>query len=178
VLYAIGILAIGAAYSYTASKKPYGYRGWGDLAVFIFFGLVGVAGSHYLLTGSFSFDILLPSAWMGLQSCAVLNLNNLRDHESDARSGKHTLVVQWGYDAGKRYHAVLIFTPVVLMLVWFARIGEAVGYAMPAIWLMVSWVHYRRVRRTREARALDPELKFIALSSFLCALLFFILAEV
>jgi 1,4-dihydroxy-2-naphthoate polyprenyltransferase len=101
VLLAAGLFAIAAAYRYTAGSNPYGYRGFGDLAVFLFFGLLGVMGSAYLFRAGWSADDLLPALWIGFQSMAVLNLNNLRDHENDRQSGKHTLIVRIGYGAGR-----------------------------------------------------------------------------
>ena len=96
----LGLGAIAAAIKYTVGKNPYGYQGLGDLFVFIFFGLVGVCGTYYLHTHQLPWDILLPAASVGLLSVAVLNLNNLRDRESDAASGKRTLVVKLGSEKG------------------------------------------------------------------------------
>ncbi len=79
----LGVASILAAIGYTVGKKPYGYMGLGDVFVFIFFGLVSVCGSYFLFTKTFSWDILLPGAAIGMMSMAVLNLNNMRDIESD-----------------------------------------------------------------------------------------------
>jgi 1,4-dihydroxy-2-naphthoate octaprenyltransferase len=104
----LGLSAITAAIKYTAGKNPYGYKGLGDLFVFIFFGIVGVEGVFFLHTQAFSVNGLLPASAIGLLSVAVLNLNNMRDHVSDAKAGKNTLVVKMGFENAKRYHAALI----------------------------------------------------------------------
>ena len=97
IFLAFGILAILASIKYTVGKKSYGYAGFGDAFVFVFFGLLAVAGTYYLNTLSFSWHILLPAATLGFFSTAVLNLNNMRDMENDRHSGKKTIVVRIGY---------------------------------------------------------------------------------
>ncbi|HMC97643.1 MAG TPA: 1,4-dihydroxy-2-naphthoate octaprenyltransferase, partial [Flavobacteriales bacterium] len=92
----IGLAAIGAAVKYTYGKNPYGYAGYGDIAVFVFFGIVGVMGTEYAHTRSFEPMLLLPATTFGLLSAAVLNVNNMRDIKNDARMGKRTLVVRIG----------------------------------------------------------------------------------
>lgn len=88
----IGLLGIVAAIKYTVGKRPYGYAGLGDIAVFLFFGPVAVAGSFYLYAGALKWDVLLPAATIGLLSVAVLNINNIRDNVSDRQAGKHTQI--------------------------------------------------------------------------------------
>ena len=90
----LGGAAIVAAITYTVGKSPYGYRGFGDISVFLFFGLLGVLGSYYLFTHSLEWDLLLPATACGLLATAVLNINNVRDIETDAASGKITLAVR------------------------------------------------------------------------------------
>ena len=86
IFFLLGFAAIFAAIKYTIGKKPYGYVGLGDLMVFVFFGIVGVAGTYFLHTNTFHVSILLPASSVGLLSMGVLNLNNMRDHENDAES--------------------------------------------------------------------------------------------
>lgn len=100
--------SIAGAYAYTAGKKPYGYSGLGDISVLLFFGIAGVVGTAALISGQFDWRWTLPALTIGLFSVAVLNLNNLRDHVSDAATGKHTLVVRMGFETAKRYHAALL----------------------------------------------------------------------
>ncbi len=109
---ALGVLAIVAAITYTVGNKPYGYRGMGDVSVLIFFGLLGVAGSYYLHTGTLNPTVFLPALSCGLLAAAVLNINNLRDIDNDAACGKLTLVVKMGPKWGRQYHLVLLITAV------------------------------------------------------------------
>ncbi|WP_413701182.1 1,4-dihydroxy-2-naphthoate octaprenyltransferase [Psychromonas sp. KJ10-10] len=104
----LGVLAIIVAITYTMGKLPYGYRALGDVAVFLFFGLLGVIGSFYLYAHSFDWLLVLPASSIGLLSVAVLNINNLRDVENDSKHNKTTLVVLFGRDVAFKYHLCLI----------------------------------------------------------------------
>jgi 1,4-dihydroxy-2-naphthoate polyprenyltransferase len=108
IFFLLGLASLAAAIKYTVGKNPYGYRGFGDLFVYIFFGLTGVLGTYFLHTGSIPWMMLLPASAIGFLSTAVLNLNNMRDVEGDARSGKRTLVVIMGNDKAHYYHLLLI----------------------------------------------------------------------
>ena len=119
----LGVACILAAIGYTMGKKPYGYLGLGDLMVFIFFGLVSVCGSYFLFTKHFDWDILLPATAVGLLSAAVLNLNNMRDIESDAASGKKTLALRLGFKKAMVYEIILLQLPLLLMLVFMMMNG-------------------------------------------------------
>lgn len=174
VFLGFGILAIAAALTYTAGKNPYGYRGLGDLSVLLFFGLLGVGGTYYLHTGSMSIPAFLPALSIGLFSTAVLNLNNLRDHENDARSGKRTLVVMLGFSGGKLYHSILLATAWVMLLLYLSIYAAHPWMWLATLALPIQIVHLVRVWRTEEAADLDPELKKVALSTFLIGLLLFI----
>lgn len=122
VIYAVfllmGFSAIFAAIKYTIGKRPYGYVGFGDIMVFIYFGILGVAGTYFLHTQSLHLTILLPASSVGLFSAGVLNLNNLRDHENDALNGKNTLVVRMGVSWAKTYHVILLLTALVLAVLY------------------------------------------------------------
>ena len=98
---AIGALAIAAAWGYTGWKNPYGYFGFGELAVFVFFGLVATMGTYYAQTGELTLNSLLVAIPMGCLSCALLAINNLRDRAADEIVGKRTLAVRLG-DASAR----------------------------------------------------------------------------
>lgn len=110
----LGVGAIVAAIKYTVGKNPYGYRGLGDISVFMFFGLIGVLGTHFLHTGTFNLWHALPATAVGLLSAGVLNLNNLRDYESDKKANKRTLVVWLGNQRAKYYHLILIVVSAIL----------------------------------------------------------------
>lgn len=118
VFFLLGFSAIFAAIKYTIGKRPYGYVGFGDIMVFIYFGILGVAGTYFLHSQSFHLTILLPASSVGLLSVGVLNLNNLRDHENDAINGKNTLVVRMGVPWAKVYHVILLFSAFLLGLTY------------------------------------------------------------
>ena len=104
----LGLLCILAAYTYTAGKRPYGYAGLGDISVLIFFGLVGVLGSNYLFTKSFYSLNILPALSSGFLATGVLNLNNIRDIESDRSTGKFTIPTRLGKQKSIYYHWFLL----------------------------------------------------------------------
>ena len=173
-----GLASIAAAYTYTASKRPYGYSGLGDISVLVFFGFAGVAGTAALITGDFEPLWLLPSATIGLLSVGVLNLNNLRDHLSDAATGKQTLVVRMGFRQGKVYHAALLIGAWVALLTFWQL--DAAGPWRGQLWYgLFGLVHARHlafVFRTEDPTELDGELKKIALSTFAISLFLFLSA--
>lgn len=169
---ALGIAAISAAVKYTVGESAYGYRGLGDVFVFIFFGLVGVYGCYFLYTLSWDWRVLFPSFTIGFLSVGVLNLNNMRDRISDERAGKNTLVVKIGAGKAKQYHYFLLIAAMFCALVFTAITFEDLDdlLYLPAFIPMVA--HIRRVRTNKNHEHLDPELKKLALSTFLFAILF------
>ncbi len=172
IFYALGMGAILAAIKYTIGKNPYGYAGMGDLFVFIFFGLVGVSGTYFLHTHEFSFWTLVPAASIGLLSSGVLNLNNMRDIENDARSGKHTLEVRLGSAKAKIYHLSLLAVAMLLGIVYAFRIFNS-----PWQWIfLVTFPLFLRnmivVMRNSEPRELNVELKRLSLSTFVFSVVF------
>lgn len=130
----IGILAILAAYFYTAGSKPYGYAGLGDISVFLFFGVIGIGGSTFLFTKSFDWITLFPSFAIGCFSVAVLNLNNMRDIDADILANKKTIPVRIGYTASKYYHTLLIFSAFIASIT--AHIS-LVGYGKTMYFLVL-----------------------------------------
>jgi len=115
----LGILTLFAAIKYTIGKNPYGYRAKGDIAVFLFFGLVAVLGSYYLYGFLFSWENVLPATSIGLLCVAVLNINNMRDMETDKASNKITLVVLFGRKAAFKYQVFLVLTAPFLTAIYF-----------------------------------------------------------
>ena len=175
---AAGVMSIGGAYAYTAGKQPYGYSGLGDISVLVFFGLAGVAGTASLIAGTFDPLWLLPSATIGLLSVGVLNLNNLRDHLSDAATGKRTLVVRMGFARGKVYHALLLIGAWVSLLAFWQLnpTGPWHGQLWYGLFALVHARHLAFVFRTEDSAELDGELKKIALSTFAISLFLFLSA--
>lgn len=112
----IGALAIIAAWGYTGGKKPYGYLGLGELSVFIFFGLVATLGTYYVQVGSLSIDVALAAIAMGLLATAILIVNNLRDLQRDAASGKRTLAVKLGAVKTRSLYRAALFLPLLISL--------------------------------------------------------------
>ena len=100
----LGLLSIAAAIGYTNGKRPYGYAGFGDIAVLIFFGWVGVLGTYFLHTLSFNPILLLPATSVGLFATGVLNINNIRDIETDTMTGKRSIPARLGLSLAIRYH--------------------------------------------------------------------------
>jgi len=130
---ALGLLSIAAAYLYTGGPKPYGYLGLGDLAVFVFFGFGAVAGTYYVQAHSVS-----PLAWLaaipiGALATAILVVNNLRDIETDARAGKHTLAVRLGDGPTRAYYLTLLAVAyLVPPLLWWRGLADA--------WVVLPWL--------------------------------------
>ena len=114
----LGVLAVLASITYTAGNKPYGYRGWGDVAVLIFFGFVGVGGTFYLHTRQLSFLWLLPAMSYGSLVVGVLNVNNIRDLCTDAQVGKKTITVRIGRKAALYYHWCLLAVSIGTILIF------------------------------------------------------------
>lgn len=114
LMVAVGAVALLAAIFYTIGKKPYGYRALGDLAVFLFFGLAAVAGTFFLLTGTFPATLLLPAVSMGFLVTGVVNVNNIRDMENDKKYRK-TIPILIGEKNAKHYNTALVLMPFILM---------------------------------------------------------------
>jgi 1,4-dihydroxy-2-naphthoate octaprenyltransferase len=168
----IGLAAIAAAIKYTVGKGAYGYAGFGDLFVFIFFGLVGVFGSYYLNTQNFRLDVLLPAVSIGLLSTGVLNLNNLRDFENDIQSGKHTLAARLGFWKAKIYQALLLFGALIS-----ATVYAWLNYTSPwnFIFLLAFPLIFRNLNlifNQKKPALLDPFLKKLALETFFFTVIF------
>jgi 1,4-dihydroxy-2-naphthoate octaprenyltransferase len=173
-LFVIGIAAIVAAIAYTNGKRPYGYMGLGDISVFIFFGLIAVCGTYYLLVGAINPFIFLPAISCGLFSVGVLNLNNMRDIDSDIEAGKNSIPVRLGYAKSKVYHYVIIITALLCALIFVMFYKE-----MPT-WQNLSFVacfplflkQLFTVKNTTDKIKLDPLLKQLSISTMLFVLLF------
>lgn len=168
----LGIASIIAAIKYTVGKSAYGYSGFGDLFVFLFFGLLSVVGSYFLYTKQLNFLIFLPATAVGFLSTAVLNLNNLRDFEQDKINQKNTLVVKLGINNAKKYHYFLIFGALfassIFVILNFSSIVQLL-FLIAFIPLMKNLV---TVAKNNQLSELDSELKKVALSTFLFAIIF------
>ncbi len=168
----IGIGAIAAAMKYTMGKSPYGYRGLGDLFVFIFFGLVGVMGTYFLHALELNAYVWLPAIAVGLLSTGVLNVNNIRDEEGDTISGKKTLVVLIGGKKARFYHVLLIVVAEILLVLYTALQFHSPWQFLFLLTLPLLTKHVSIVVRNYDHAKLDPELKRLALLTFFTVLLF------
>ncbi len=175
----LGMSAIWAAIKYTVGDNAYGYRGLGDVFVFIFFGPVSVLGVYYLITRQVDLWLIFPAISVGLLSVAVLNLNNMRDIESDKKSNKNTIPVQLGLVRSKKLHYLYIVCSGMALFIYITHtllqmdpvsLSRFVNY-LPMLAFIPLIIHVNRVRKTESAALLDPELKKVALSTFLMALL-------
>ncbi len=171
----MGGLSIWAGKYYTLGKNPYGYYGGGDLAVFVFFGLLAVLGTQFVVSMRLDLYSLLPASAIGLLSTAVLNLNNMRDAENDALQGKRTLVVKMGSGPARYYHLALLALSLCAWLVYLLLTNQS-GVTYWLLWpYVIIFVHLIRVFRVNNVRNLDPELKKVALSTFFISLTLLIL---
>lgn len=168
----LGIASIAAAIKYTMGKNAYGYSGLGDIFVFLFFGLLSVCGSYFLYTKHLDFMIFLPAISIGLLSAGVLNLNNMRDRESDAKSNKNTLVVKIGDVSAKKYHYFLLISAFLSALSYILIRPKSPLEIIFVLAFIPIFKHLYTVCKNDNPKELDPELKKLALSTFLFAILF------
>jgi 1,4-dihydroxy-2-naphthoate octaprenyltransferase len=171
VFLGLGILAIASAIRYTVGKGAYGYSGYGDVFVFVFFGLVSTFGVYFMFSKSIDWLLLLPATAIGFLSVGVLNLNNMRDEESDRKVGKNTIVVKIGGAKAKVYHYFLVISAMVLVVL-FAFLND---FHFDQYFFVVAYFplisHLMTVHRNKNPKLLDPELKKLAISTFLLSLL-------
>lgn len=172
LFFVLGIASIGAAVKYTVGNKAYGYSGFGDLFVLLFFGLLSVVGSYFLYTKHLHWTIFLPALSVGLLSVGVLHLNNMRDRNSDINSGKNTIAVKLGVEKSKKYYYYLIGFALIFAMFY-------VNYHFRSFWQFLFLTAFIpiikqlvRVLKNQEPKELDPELKILALSTFLFSILF------
>ncbi|PWI33723.1 1,4-dihydroxy-2-naphthoate polyprenyltransferase [Vibrio albus] len=171
----LGALAVLAAIAYTVGQKPYGYIGLGDLSVFIFFGLLGVAGTFFLHTGFLDIGIFIPATASGLLAAGVLNINNMRDIENDRACGKHTFAVRLGEIKAKRYHLFLIWAAFIIFAAYLLHTSS--------IWLVLPFFlsatvigkHGKAVLHTTAPVQIAPMLPVIVKCAVITNILFSLL---
>jgi 1,4-dihydroxy-2-naphthoate polyprenyltransferase len=167
----IGLVAIAASIKYTMGKNPYGYAGFGDLFVFLFFGIVAVVGTYFLQAQSIDWLVFLPASSLGLFAVGVLNVNNIRDIESDKLSGKYSIPVRIGKEKAITYHSwllngAMIFTSVFVLFTYDSW--------WDLLFILVNPLLFKNINavKTKPASELDPYLKQMALSTLLFSILF------
>ena len=169
----LGVLSIVAAIKYTVGRSAYGYHGLGDLFVFIFFGIVGVFGSFFLFTQEINLLTVPGSLYIGSLSCAVLNLNNMRDIESDIKSKKQTFAVLLGKKKSKIYHYILIITAFISLIFLLINAGDII-YFLSVLPFLMCLMNMLNVYKNKNAQDLDGELKKVALSCFITCLILYV----
>ena len=168
----LGVASIAAAVKYTVGKNAYGYSGLGDVFVFMFFGLLSVLGSCFLFTKNLEWELLLPATTIGLLSMAVLNLNNMRDIKNDAANNKNTLVVKLGSLNAKIYHYTLVLVAMLAALIYTSLHFISFKQFIYVIAFIPLILNLKNVFVNKDPKYLDSELKLVALSTFLFAILF------
>ncbi len=172
VFLGIGIACIIAAITYTAGKRPYGYVGLGDLSVLIFFGWVGVIGSSYLHTLDWNWDLLLPATSCGLFAVAVLNVNNIRDIDSDRATGKNSIPVRLGREKAVIYHWVILTIGMLCVSIYTFQNFTSYSNLLFLLSFPLIVKNGLAVSRLKKASELDPYLKQMAMSTLFFVMLF------
>ena len=172
VFVCLGGLSIYAAITYTVGKSAYGYNALGDLMVFLFFGFLSVLGTFFLFTKHINPWLFLPASSIGLLSAAVLNLNNMRDLESDRKSKKNTLAGYFGPNYSKVYHFSIVLLAIIFMLVFVLVMSFSYTVFFSCLAFIPLLFHLKSVYYISNPKEYDPHLKTVALSTFTLALLF------
>ncbi len=171
VFFGIGIVAIAAAIKYTVGKNPYGYAGFGDVFVFTFFGIVAVAGTYFLQTKSINWMVFLPASTLGLFAVGVLNVNNIRDIETDRIAGKFSIPVRIGKEKAGLYHSLLIslgfLTSIVFVLLDY-------GHAFQLAFILMGPLFLKNIRavKSKSGNELDPFLRQMAIATLIFSVVF------
>jgi len=172
LFFGLGIASVAAAIKYTVGNSAYGYNGFGDVFVFLFFGLLSVMGSYFLYTKEINLKIFLPAISIGMLSTAVLNLNNLRDREEDKNNNKNTFVVKLGKQKAKKYHYFLILGALFSALIYVFLDFKSLYQLIFLVAFIPLIKNIKTVAQNVVSADLDIELKKVALSTFLFAVLF------
>lgn len=159
----LSIICIYAAIKYTIGKNPYGYKGYGDIAVFIFFGLIPIQGIYFLYTHFLTFDIIILSISIGLLNVAVLNINNIRDIENDFNNYKYTIPIIIGIKKSFFYQKLLLLIPVILGI-FFIIINYKGIYQFFFLLIIVPILyHIKKIKYISNYKEFNNELKNIIL---------------
>jgi len=169
----LAFLSIWAAIRYTVGDTAYGYRGFGDLFVFLFFGGLSVMGSYFIQVKALDTRVGILAVVIGLLAVGVLNLNNMRDLISDQQAGKKTFAVFLGEKKAKIYHLTILIASYLLLLFVFLSTKEPINW-LPLLVVVPLFTHMIRVIKTNARKDFDPELKKLALTTFLLSILIFI----
>ena len=169
---AFGILTIIAALRYTMGRNPYGYRGLGDVMVLVFFGWATTIGSYYIICQQITWQILVLGFGIGFLSMGVLNINNMRDAETDAKTGKRTIIVKLGVRFGQFYHLALCVLGVSAFVVFILADKKPIQLLWILLPSVLLLMHGIRIFICTNVKTIDPELKKLSLSTLLMSVLF------
>lgn len=136
----VGALAINAAWGYTGGANPYGYKGLGEISVFLFFGIVATTGSYFVQTEELNLEIFIIAIPMGSLACAILVINNLRDRAQDQIVGKRTLAVRLGDRGARRLYIALLISAHIFALLTFKPAALLTLLATPLTWSLARGV--------------------------------------
>ena len=136
----VGALAINAAWGYTGGANPYGYKGLGEISVFLFFGIVATTGSYFVQTEELNLEIFIIAIPMGSLACAILAINNLRDRAQDQIVGKRTLAVRLGDRGARRLYIALLISAHIFALLTFKQAALLTLLATPLTWSLARGV--------------------------------------
>lgn len=168
----IGLLSIAAAIGYTNGKRPYGYAGFGDIAVLVFFGWVGVLGTYFLHTLSFNLILLLPATSVGLFATGVLNVNNIRDIETDTMTGKRSIPARLGLSLAIRYHWGLLLTGMFCAISYSFLTGASWFSYLYVLAFPLFFLNGRAIATHKQPAELNARLGQLALTTLLFVILF------
>ena len=168
----IGIAAIIAAITYTSGAFPSGYRGLGDIFVLLFFGWVATLATYYLHGHTFENLYILPATALGLLTVGVINVNNVRDIESDKFAGKYSIPVRLGREKAVIYHWSLLIGALVLATIFVLLDFRGWQQFLFLLSVPFLWINGRAVQTKKVAMELDPYSKQMAISTVIFVLTF------
>ncbi|MDO5043984.1 MAG: 1,4-dihydroxy-2-naphthoate octaprenyltransferase [Coriobacteriia bacterium] len=169
----LGLASIFAAIAYTIGPKPYGYIGLGDIASFLFFGIIAVIGGVYLFNHSLDLDVILPALGLGFPTIAVLNLNNMRDAADDKKKGKITIANKLGNHNARLYHAVLLIASIICFSAYLIIHNAITWWFIPMILCFALWMYtVSIVLKVKNLKRFDKLMKPTSVTTFLVAIFF------
>ncbi|MEM1123811.1 MAG: 1,4-dihydroxy-2-naphthoate polyprenyltransferase [Bacteroidota bacterium] len=168
----IGIAAIVAAITYTSGAFPYGYRGLGDVFVLIFFGWVATLATYYLFAHRIDWLYFLPATALGFLTMAVINVNNVRDIESDKLAGKYSIPVRLGRENAVRYHWFLLIGALILAGIYVLMDYSEWQQFLFLLSAPLLIINGKAVQEKTRAMELDPYLKQMAIATVIFVLTF------
>ena len=166
IFFFLSIFSILAAIKYTMGKTPYGYYGFGDIFVFVFFGLLSVLGSYFLQIKSVNYEVFILGSVIGFLCVGVLNLNNIRDIENDSKMNKKTIPSRIGFKNAKFYHYFLIIASILLIFTFATKFKMSNNLIFIIVGILPISFHLFKVNQAKSPIEFNPLLKQLAISIF------------